>query len=89
MRRILALLDLLQQFHFTGEVRKPRKVFKKCLDAFDDLRDVNVQEQFLDPLWPAFPEAREFQKLLRRQEKDNSPPLAGPRDCGKSRNTRG
>src|ERR1051326_3826026 len=69
MRRILALLDLLEQFHLPGGVRKPRKIFKKCLDAFDDLRDVQVQEKFLCPFWPRFPEAKELRKFLRRREK--------------------
>jgi len=86
MRRILALLDLLQQFHFAGEVRKPRKVFKRCLDAFDDLRDIHVQQQFLKPLWPAFPEAREFRKLLRRQEKEFAAGVAG--EIAKTKYTR-
>ena len=68
-RRILALLDLLEAFHFEESHARLRKAFKKRLDAFDDLRDTHVQRVLLKPMWPRFPEAREFNKHLRKCEK--------------------
>ena len=69
-RRLLALLDLLESFHLEGSLKKLRKDFKRRLDAFDDLRDTQVQLRFLKPLWPEFPEAANFRALLRDREKD-------------------
>ncbi len=63
------MLDLLECFHFTGPIRKLRKILKQRLDALDDLRDAHVQKRLLTPLWPEFLEAREFKALLRRCER--------------------
>jgi CHAD domain-containing protein len=68
-RRLLALLDLLSTLRFPGPLRKMRKVFKKRLDAFDELRDTQVQLSLLRPLWRLFPEASELDALLRRRER--------------------
>jgi CHAD domain-containing protein len=68
-RRILALLDLLEAFHFKGSLAKLRKAFKQRLDAFDDLRDTHVQRVLLKPMWEKFPEARDFKRHLRKCEK--------------------
>jgi CHAD domain-containing protein len=68
-RRLLALLDLLRALHFPGPLRKIRKVFKKRLDAFDELRDTHVQLSLLRPLWREFPEARELDAVLCRRER--------------------
>jgi CHAD domain-containing protein len=68
-RRTLALLDLLRALHFEDSLRKTRKIFKKRLDAFDELRDTQVQLLLLKPLRRDFPEAREFDLVLRRREK--------------------
>jgi CHAD domain-containing protein len=68
-RRILALIDLLEALHFEESLVKLRKAFKKRLDAFDDLRDTHVQRVLLKPLWPKFPEARDFNKHLCKCEK--------------------
>jgi len=68
-RRILALLDLLEAFHFEESHARLRKAFKKRLDVFDDLRDTHVQRVLLKPMWKKFPEAREFNKHLRKCEK--------------------
>jgi CHAD domain-containing protein len=68
-RRILALIDLLEALHFEESLAKSRKTFKKRLDAFDDLRDTHVQRVLLKPLWPKFPEARDFNKHLCKCEK--------------------
>jgi CHAD domain-containing protein len=68
-RRLLALLDLLRALHFEDSLRKTRKVFKRRLDAFDELRDTQVQLLLLKPLRRDFPEARDFDLVLRRREK--------------------
>jgi len=67
-RRLLALLDFLEAAHFAGAPGKTRKLLKQRLDAFDELRDTQVQLQLLKPLWPEFPEAKPLRKLLRHQE---------------------
>lgn len=68
-RRILALIHLLEALQFEDGLKKLRKLFKKRLDAFDELRDTHVQLDLLKPLWPDFPETRDFKKLLRRRKK--------------------
>lgn len=68
-RRILALLSLLEAFHFDDSLKKLRKTFKKRLDSFDDLRDTHVQRELLKPLWKGFPEAHDLKKHLRKCEK--------------------
>ena len=67
-RRLLAMLDLLAAFRRHDSLKKTRKVFKKRLDAFDELRDTQVQLAFLKPLCRQFPEAREFHLVLQRRE---------------------
>ena len=67
-RRILALLDLLEALRFDNSLSKLRKKFKQRLDAFDDLRDTHVQRVLLKPMWPKFPEAKDFKKHLRKCE---------------------
>lgn len=67
-RRMLALVDLLRALHFEDSLRKLRKTYKRRLDAFDELRDTQVQLLLLKPLWRDFPEAREFVLVLRRRE---------------------
>ena len=68
-RRILALLSLIDGFHIKKSPKKLCKTFKKRLDAFDDLRDTHVQRVLLKPMWPAFPEAKDFNKHLCKCEK--------------------
>lgn len=68
-RRLLALLDFLEAARIGNSPRKARRLFKKRLDAFDDLRDTQVQLQLLEPLWPEFPEARPLKKWLQRHER--------------------
>lgn len=71
-RRMLALLDLLRELDLGDELKRLRKIFKRRLDAFDPLRDAHVQLQMLKPLWRRFPEARDLDRWLRRQEKECS-----------------
>lgn len=68
-RRVLALLDLLEALHFEDSLKKLRKTFKRRLDAFDALRDTQVQLRLLKPLWRDYPEARELRSRLRGHEK--------------------
>ena len=69
-RRLLAMLDLLDALRVRDSLKKTRKVFKKRLDAFDELRDTHVQLALLKPLCSDFPEAREFDLWLRRREQE-------------------
>ncbi len=69
IRRILALLDLLEQLRLVKPSLKCRKDFKKLLDDLDPLRDTQVEWDLLNPLWTIFPEAKHFKKLLARREK--------------------
>ncbi len=69
-RRLLALLDLLRSLQFERAVRKPRKVLKRRLDAFDGLRDTHVCLALLKPLRREFPEARPLDALWRRRERE-------------------
>jgi len=68
-RRLLAMLDLLDALRVRDSLKKTRRVFKKRLDAFDELRDTHVQLSLLKPLCRDFPEAREFDLVLRRRER--------------------
>ena len=68
-RRLLALLDVLLALRFPGPLRKIRKVFKKRLDAFDELRDTHVQLLLLKPFCQEFPAARELEALLGRRNR--------------------
>lgn len=69
-RRLLALLDLLEAAQFGCRLKKVRKTFKKRLDAFDELRDTQVQMRLLQPLWREFPEARPFRQWLVEREQE-------------------
>ncbi len=67
-RRILALLDLLDAMRYRGSRSKLRKVIKKRLDSFDELRDTQVQLRLLRAIEPDFPQARAWAACLRRRE---------------------
>ena len=67
-RRALALLDLMQTLDLAGSPKKPRRTLKRRLDAFDALRDTQVELQLLGPWLKEFPEAHEFESLLRNSE---------------------
>jgi CHAD domain-containing protein len=68
-RRLLALLDLVQALTPELPLRKTRKIFKRRLDAFDELRDTHMQLVLLKTLRAAFPEVRELDAWLRRRER--------------------
>lgn len=69
-RRLLAMLDLLDALGVREALKKTRRIFKRRLDAFDELRDTHVQLSLLKPLRRDFPEAREFDLLLLRREQE-------------------
>ena len=62
------MLDFLEAARLAGSPGKTRKRLKRRLDAFDELRDTQVQLQLLEPLWSEFPEAKLFKQMLRRHE---------------------
>ena len=67
-RRLLTLLDFMEAAQLADSPGKTRKMLKRRLDAFDDLRDTQVQLQLLQPLGREFPGVKRLRKLLRRQE---------------------
>lgn len=69
-RRALALLDLLLALHLPGAGGKARRTLKRRLDAFDELRDTQVEINLLRPWLKDFPEAGEFAAFLRRREEE-------------------
>lgn len=69
-RRALALLDLVLTLELAGSPKKPRRALKRRLDAFDELRDTQVELLVVAPWRRKFPEAGEFEKFLRRRERE-------------------
>jgi CHAD domain-containing protein len=67
-RRLLATLEVLAAFIPTHQLKKPRRALKEHLDAFDHLRDTQVQLAVVAPMRRAFPAAQEFQAWLRQRE---------------------
>lgn len=67
-RRALALLDLLMALRLPAASSKARRALKRRLDAFDELRDTQVELNLVAPWLRKFPEAAEFAKFLRRCE---------------------
>lgn len=68
-RRLLAMLDLLRALQVRESLKRTRKIFKGRLDAFDDLRDTQVQLLLLKGLRQAHPVARDLKSCLCRQER--------------------
>lgn len=69
-RRALALLNLVMALNLTDAPKKPRRVLKRRLDAFDELRDAQVELKLIVPWLKKFPEAAEFEKFLQRRERE-------------------
>jgi len=69
-RRALALLDLMMALDRAGSPKKPRRTLKRRLDAFDALRDTQVELNLLKPWLKKFPEAREFETFLHQSEQE-------------------
>jgi CHAD domain-containing protein len=70
LRKLAALLALIETVACKDTVQKAIHTLKKRLDDSSDLRDVQVQLDLLKPLWANFPEAGNLKKVLvRREEK--------------------
>ncbi len=67
-RRLLATLELLAVFIPAHELKKLRRALKEHLDAFDQLRDTQVQLSCVEPLRCTFPAAKKFHRWLRQRE---------------------
>jgi len=63
-RRLLATVELLCAFIPERELKKARRALKKHLDAFDRLRDTQVQLTYVGHLLHEFPAARGFHDWL-------------------------
>ncbi len=68
-RRLLSLLELLVPFLPGARLDKIRTGLKRHLDTFDDLRDAHVQLQLLRKWHCPYPEAKAFERHLRKCEK--------------------
>lgn len=69
-RRALALLDLLMALHLPAASGKARRTLKQRLDAFDELRDTQVELKLIAPWLKDFPETAGFAEFLRRRENE-------------------
>ena len=67
-RRLLSILDLLEQSESEEILAKIRRMAKKKLDLLDELRDVHVQVLALRHLSREFPELRPVYKQLRKRD---------------------
>ena len=67
-RRLLSTVELLGGFLPARQVEKARRLLKRHLDVFADLRDTQVQLAAVGGMRRAFPAARPFQACLREQE---------------------
>lgn len=67
-RRLLATLELVAVFIPERKLKKLRRALKDHLDAFDRLRDTQVQLGCVEPLRRPFPAAKKFHRWLRRRE---------------------
>jgi CHAD domain-containing protein len=68
-RQMLALTDLLESLTLGMSVHKIRRTFKRRLDAFDALRDTQVQRCRLVGFSEEFAVVRELDRWLKRQER--------------------
>src|SRR5688572_666906 len=67
-RRLLSLIELLNVFLGQSHLKKTRQILKRHLDAFDPLRDTQVQLLLLAKHRRQFPEAKAFHEALVRRE---------------------
>jgi CHAD domain-containing protein len=68
-RRLLSLVELLGVFLGQSHLKKTQRVLKQHLDAFDPLRDTQVQLLLIDKHQRQFPETKLLRELLARREK--------------------
>jgi CHAD domain-containing protein len=67
-RRLLSLVDLLDVFVARARLKKVRRMLKRHLDAFDPLRDTQVQLLLLKEHEREFPETKSFHRTLIKRE---------------------
>ncbi len=68
-RRLISIVDLLGAFLADGPVRKTRRVLKRHLDRFDELRDTHVQLLSLAKMLRIFPVLQPFHAVLEERER--------------------
>jgi CHAD domain-containing protein len=68
-RRLLSLLELLNVFIGRAHLKRSKRVLKRHLDAFDQLRDTQVQILLLEKCQRQFPETKPLLDKLARHEK--------------------
>jgi CHAD domain-containing protein len=67
-RRLLSLVELLGVFLGQSHLKKTRRILKRHLDAFDPLRDTQVQLLLLAKHRQQFPEVKNFRQTLVKRE---------------------
>lgn len=67
-RRLLSLVELLNVFLGQSHLKKTRQILKRHLDAFDPLRDTQVQLLLFAKHRRQFPEAKAFHEALAKRE---------------------
>jgi CHAD domain-containing protein len=68
-RRMLAVTELLAALGAGTVPAKARRTFKRRLEAFGPLRDVQVQRELFAPLGREFPVVGELERWLRKRER--------------------
>lgn len=67
-RRLLSTIELLGAFIPERDIRKARRALKHHLDAFDQLRDTQVQLTYVGRMAGTFPDAYAFYDWLRNRK---------------------
>src|SRR5713101_4640627 len=68
-RRLISIVDLLGAFLAEGPVKKTRRILKRHLDRFDELRDTHVQLLSVGKMLLVFPALQPFHAALEEQER--------------------
>jgi CHAD domain-containing protein len=67
-RRLLATVELLRAFIAEDKIKKVRRALKRHLDTFDQLRDTQVQLDYVGRMTHSYPPAQAFRDWLRKRE---------------------
>lgn len=67
-RRLLSAIELLGAFMPERDLKKARRALKHHLDTFDQLRDTQVQLDYIGRMEKTFPAARAFHDWLQKRE---------------------
>jgi len=68
-RRLLSMLELLRTLADDDRLKKTRRILKKRLDAFDDLRDTQVRLAYIGRMLKVYPELKRVKLALRNRER--------------------